>query len=89
MNFIKSLLKRFKRERITVERVSYYESSRIMTVTYSDGSQNKYKGDCTIWHELPMMTRCSIWKEAELCSYWQYIKTHGNDYPTAHLNSNP
>lgn len=60
-----------------------YEKS-IMTVHYDDGSFDKYHGECTVWHKLPLMERCGTYKESELCDIWQYIKFYGNDYPTAH-----
>lgn len=56
----------------------------IMTVTYSNGSIKQYKGSVTVWHELPFMQRAGTFKESDLSDIYEYIKTYGNPYPTAH-----
>lgn len=61
----------------------------IMTIKHKDGTEKKYKGNSTVWHELPMMTRQGATKEYQLCELLQYIKQWGGAYPTAHKTKNP
>jgi hypothetical protein len=56
----------------------------ILSLWYSDRTKEHYKGDCTVWHEYPMMKRCSTSQEYYLHNIWEYIETHGNPYPRAH-----
>ena len=65
-----------------IERADYKDG--ILTVKYSDKSVSQYKGSCTVWHELPYMTRCNTPKERLLCDIWQYIRHYGNPYPLTH-----
>lgn len=60
------------------------ELEGIMTVTYNDDSEIKYKGGVTVWHELPLMKRCSTDLEYYLSDIQEYIEHYGNPYPTAH-----
>lgn len=57
-----------------------------MTVVFSDGSKQIYKGDSTVWRYYPSMKRCSISVESKLCDIQTYIKEHGNPYPDSHFN---
>jgi hypothetical protein len=57
----------------------------IMTVIYSKSGKKQYNGSCTVWHEMPLMNRCSTAKESELVEIWHYIKQYGNKYPESHL----
>lgn len=59
-------------------------TDEILTLKYSDNSIVQYKGSCTVWHKLPFMTRPGTLKEGDLSEIWEYIKTYGNPYPTAH-----
>ena len=45
---------------------------KVMTVRYSDGSEVKYSGECTVWHKLPHMKRCGVLTETWLCNLWKY-----------------
>lgn len=75
-------MKELKHHRIT--KAEYNKDTQVMTVTYSDSSTFQFKGDSTIWRTYPMMRRCSTIIQGELCDIQQYIKEHGNPYPTAH-----
>ena len=55
-----------------------------MTVTWSDGSIDKYDGACSVWRKHPMMHRCSTSMEYLLCDLWNYTKKWKGDYPDAH-----
>ncbi len=63
---------------------NYDKEKEVLTLTFSDGSEEQYKGDCTVWHKIPLMKRCSTLKECELVDIWKYINHYGNPYPTAH-----
>ena len=65
----------------------YDKKEEIMTVTYDDGTQNKYFGECTVWHHYPLMERCATSTELQLYNIWTYIKRFGNNYPDAHKTS--
>lgn len=56
----------------------------IMTVKYHNGQVSKYKGSSTVWHSYPLMKRIGTLGEGRLSEIYQYIKSHGNPYPTAH-----
>jgi len=56
----------------------------IMTVKYHNGQVSRYQGSSTVWHSYPLMHRIGTLGEGRLCDIYQYIKTHGNPYPTAH-----
>jgi hypothetical protein len=58
--------------------------NEILSVTWSSGETIQYKGECTVWHEMPMMKRCSTLMESLLSELWEYHKNYGNPYPTAH-----
>lgn len=88
-NWLKNLFSKSKKE---VEKIipRTYESATYengtMYIKYTNGDEEAYKGDCTVWHKLPMMHRARTFKEGELCDIQKYIKHYGNPYPTAHLN---
>tara|TARA_R110002072_G_scaffold244278_1_gene403593 strand:+ start:1244 stop:1507 length:264 start_codon:yes stop_codon:yes gene_type:complete len=60
-----------------------YENN-IMTIKLSNGSIEKYLGNGTVWHKLPMMERCSTFREGYLSDIHSYIKFHGAPYPNGH-----
>lgn len=64
---------------------SYDHQTKIMTVTYNDGSTKQFKGSSTVWHEYPMMRSCGTSADMWLYNIFAYIEEHGNPYPTAHL----
>lgn len=66
----------------TVVKASYKNGT--MTVLWNDGKQIQYDGDCIVWHELPLMTRCDTQTELLLYDLQKYIKKWGGDYPEAH-----
>ena len=78
---LKSILSFFAPDRV----ISAEYSKGIMTVIYSKSGKKQYKGSCTVWHEMPLMKRCSTPKESELVEIWHYIKQYGNKYPESHL----
>jgi len=70
-----------------VETASYDSAKQILTVKFKDGGETKYKGQCTVWHELPRMKRCGTFEESDLHKLWEYCTQHKGNYPTAHLNA--
>ena len=68
----------------TISWAHYHEKEEVMTVTYDDGTQDKYHGSCTVWYKMPLMERCGTSKESTLCNIWTYIQKFGNNYPDAH-----
>lgn len=56
----------------------------VMTITWSDGSVQEYYGPSTVWYEYPMMRRAGTSTEYWLSGIYEYIRVHGNPYPTAH-----
>ncbi len=67
---------------ITIVSATYTDG--VIVVEYSNETTERYKGDGTVWHHLPLMARCSTSKEEILSSIQEYIKTYGNPYPTSH-----
>jgi hypothetical protein len=67
----------------------YEEKIQVLWVKWSTGNEQHFKGSCTVWHSYPMMKRMPTSTESELCDIWEYIKEHGNPYPTAHLKDKP
>jgi hypothetical protein len=61
---------------------------RVMTIEYSNGKTEQYHGDCTVWHKMPMMKRCTTSRESWLLEIWTYIEHYGNSYPNAHKKIN-
>lgn len=68
---------------------TYDEKTQTMTVNFSDGETVKYYGSSTVWFIMPYMVRCGSSKESKLSEIYQYIKVHGNPYPTAHKPHSP
>lgn len=61
------------------------DRDEVITLMFSDNTIKKYQGSCTVWYGLPMMTRCSTFKESKLLEISKYIDKHGNPYPVSHL----
>jgi len=68
---------------VDVSKVTYKDG--IMTVFYNNWSFTQYKGESTVWYELPLMRRAATSRELKLCEYYKYITYYKGDYPTAHL----
>lgn len=66
--------------------VSATYENQVMTVTYSNGKVKKYKGECTVWHELPSFKRCDTPKESLLADLWEYIRHHKHSYGIEKIN---
>lgn len=64
-----------------------YDDRGVLTVDFDNGEMAMFKGRSTVWHHWPYMERCSSQKETYLCDLWEYIRCHGNPYPTAHLKN--
>jgi hypothetical protein len=78
---IKSSVPKFNNE---LDEATYDENEEVLTMTFKDGTIEKYKGSGTVWHEMPLMKRCGTLKEYDLCDIYKYIKHYGNPYPKAH-----
>ncbi len=87
---IDAIIRFFKRfrKKITPHVVEATYENEIMSVKYSDGSEEQYKGNCTVWRTMPMMKSCSLSRREKLSEIWSYIEHHGNPYPTAHKPEN-
>lgn len=68
---------------ITIVKAEYIKG--IMYVDYSDESKKEFKGDCTVWSELPFMDRCDSFTETRLLEIWKYLEHYGGVYPLSHL----
>lgn len=61
----------------------------ILELHYKSGRIKRYTGYCTVWYTYPYMQRCGTFTEADLSDIDEYIKCHGNPYPTAHKKKHP
>tara|TARA_R110002051_G_scaffold320057_1_gene404845 strand:- start:831 stop:1160 length:330 start_codon:yes stop_codon:yes gene_type:complete len=68
---------------ITIVKAEYING--VMYVEYSDESKKEFKGDCTVWSELPFMDRCDSFTETRLLEIWKYLEHYGGVYPLSHL----
>lgn len=59
----------------------------IITVTRKSGDKSKYRGDCTVWHKMPHMSRCSTALEGQLSELQKYCKKWKGPWPVAHLGA--
>jgi hypothetical protein len=74
-----------KRQVVKVVVVNAIYENGIMTVTYSNDTVRKYRGNSTVWYELPLMERCHTSTESKLSDIQVYINHSGNPYPDSHL----
>jgi len=87
MNLFKKIKSIFTKEAKKDRTVIFAEYvGDIMTVRYSDGSESKFKGSISVWHEMPYMNRCGTYKEVWLCQLYEYCKHWKGTYPDAHKN---
>lgn len=61
---------------------------KLITITYTDGTVERYIGDCTVWKRYPMMKRAGTIMESKLSEIQDYYEEHGNPYPIAHRKNN-
>ena len=54
--------------------VGKYED--VITITWSDNTVSKYQGSGTVWHSLPMMDRCGVFREGKLSKISKYINKY-------------
>lgn len=84
MKIFRRIMEAFLPSKIT--KATYNEIDEVMKVEFANGSKRVFKGDVSVWNELPLMNHCSVFEEGTLCDIQKYIKHHGNPYPTAHLS---
>ena len=65
MMWLKKLFKRVTRKIVSSEYVD-----EIMTISYDDGSRDKYIGSSTVWHKLPDFKRCGTMTESWLADLY-------------------
>lgn len=73
MNIIKFIKKLFSRE-IDVIISRYSRHDYLITIFYSDGREEHFLGDCTVWYEYYTGKRCSTLKESYLHGIWESRK---------------
>jgi hypothetical protein len=85
---IKDVKKQFKRNKNMriffrkVVKATYKKDT--LTIFYKNGTKERYKGECTVWHALPYMKSCDTILDGKLYEIWKYIQNYGNPYPLAH-----
>lgn len=61
-----------------------WTDEKIITVLWSDGGVDTYRGNGTVWKRAPYMVRPGSLMETKLSEIEDYCRVYGNPYPTAH-----
>jgi len=72
---------------VTMIEANYNKEKQVMTLEFSDGKKEEFKGDEHFWFKMPLMKEPAPGIDSELHRYWKYIGHYGNPYPNAHENN--